>query len=225
MKNNRKALLLVLCAVMMITASIFGTLAYLTDSEAVANTFTVGAVGISLDEAKVNQNGEPDGTNRWTPSEQDPAQEYHLLPGHEYTKDPTVVVDETSESCYVFVKVENGIVTYEAATETTTNGYKTIADQIIANGWAKLEDVEDVDNVYYKLYTKNEDNTVGDRTMVVFSNFKISGTANTVTGWANITPENTQVNVTAYAIQKDGFNTPVDAWTAGNKTVANGGWN
>ena len=94
MKNNRKALLLVLCAVMMITASIFGTLAYLTDSEAVANTFTVGAVGISLDEAKVNEMGEaiPD-ENRVTENQ------YHLLPGHEYTKDPTVVVDETSASC------------------------------------------------------------------------------------------------------------------------------
>ena len=216
MKNNRKALLLVLCAVMMITASIFGTLAYLTDSEAVANTFTVGAVGISLDEEKVNEMGEaiPD-ENRVTENQ------YHLLPGHEYTKDPTVVVDETSESCYVFVEVVNNI----AAFEDSAN---TIAAQIADNGWTKLEGVEDVDNVYYKLYTKDEKNTVADRTMVVFSNFKISGTANNVDGWSAITNEGTAptvVTVTAYAIQKDGFADAAAAWGAGDKNVSVGGWN
>ena len=44
MKSNRKALLLTLCALLLVVTSVFGTLAYLTDSEAVKNTFTVGKI-------------------------------------------------------------------------------------------------------------------------------------------------------------------------------------
>jgi len=109
MKNNRKALLLLLCAVLMVTASVFGTLAYLTDTEAVTNTFTVGSVGIQLDEAKVNEDGTyvTDHDNRTEDGENE-GNLYHLLPGHTYYKDPTVTVDAKSEDAYVrmMVKVE-----------------------------------------------------------------------------------------------------------------------
>jgi len=113
MKTKNKALLMSLCAVLLVVVSVFGTLAYLTDDEAVVNTFTVGQIGISLDEAKVNEMGEQqfDGEEalRWVPTENDPEQEYHLIPGHTYVKDPTVTVDAKSEEAYVrmLVKVEN----------------------------------------------------------------------------------------------------------------------
>ena len=55
MKTKRKALLLSLCAVLLVVASVMGTMAYLTSTSAtVTNTFTVGNVGITLDEAPVN---------------------------------------------------------------------------------------------------------------------------------------------------------------------------
>lgn len=100
MKTRSKALLLTLCAVLLVTASVLGTLAFLTSTDEVKNTFTVGSVNITLDEAKVKTDGTPvEGAARVK------ANEYHLLPGHTYTKDPTVTVKDGSESSYVRLKV------------------------------------------------------------------------------------------------------------------------
>ena len=100
MKTRSKALLLTLCAVLLVTASVLGTLAFLTSTDEVKNTFTVGSVNITLDEAKVKTDGTTvEGAARVK------ANEYHLLPGHTYTKDPTVTVKDGSESAYVRLKV------------------------------------------------------------------------------------------------------------------------
>ena len=52
MKTRSKALLLTLCAVLLVTASVLGTMAFLTSNDEVVNTFSVGSVAIKLDEAK-----------------------------------------------------------------------------------------------------------------------------------------------------------------------------
>ncbi|MBS6311324.1 MAG: SipW-dependent-type signal peptide-containing protein [Firmicutes bacterium] len=94
-----------LCAVLLVAASVLGTMAYLTDSKDVKNTFTVGNVAIKLDEAKVDDMGNlvknQDGTlvNRVTEND------YKLLPGHTYVKDPTVTVLKPSVASYVRMKV------------------------------------------------------------------------------------------------------------------------
>lgn len=205
MKTRNKALLLTFGAVLLVAASVFGTLAYLTSTDEVVNTFTVGSVAIKLDEAKVTPDGKVvEGAEAGRVKENS----YKLMPGHTYSKDPTVHVDEASESCYVFVKVENGISAFEAATETTEGGYKKIADQIKAKGWTALTEG---DNVYYKEYDKNA--TPATRDFVVFENFKIADNANNVEGWAEI-EATTTIKVTAYAIQADGFDNADDAWDA-----------
>lgn len=100
MKTKSKALLLTLCAVLLIAASVLGTMAYLTSSAEVKNTFTIGKVEIKLDEAKVNADGIPEeGAARVT------ANSYKLMPGTTYTKDPTVTVKAGSEESYVRMKV------------------------------------------------------------------------------------------------------------------------
>ncbi|MBQ7313552.1 MAG: hypothetical protein IJW81_08225, partial [Clostridia bacterium] len=99
-----------LSAAALVTASVFGTMAYLTDEEAVTNTFTVGKVGLTLDELDVDNDGDTTDNITVDNTVRDQANEYHLLPGHTYIKDPTVHIDETSEDCWVFVKVENGLV-------------------------------------------------------------------------------------------------------------------
>lgn len=198
MKKKTKALMLVLCAVLLVTASVLGTMAYLTSTDKVVNTFTVGKVAITLDEAQVNADG-----TAVTPAERVKENAYHLLPGHTYTKDPTVHVQANSEDSFIFVKVENGIASYEAGT--------TIAAQIAANGWQPLKDDKnvDVENVYYKTYTKSAEST----DLPVFGNFTIADNANATDGWNNFSAE-TKVTVTAYAVQKSGFNTAFDAWQA-----------
>lgn len=191
MKKKTKALMLVLCAVLLVTASVLGTMAYLTSTDKVVNTFTVGKVAITLDEAKVNADG-----TAVTPAERVKGNAYHLLPGHTYTKDPTVHVQANSEDSFIFVKVENGIARYEAGT--------TIAAQIAANGWTPLEGVE---NVYYKAYTKSAEIT----DLPVFGHFTIADRANAADSWNNFSAE-TNVTVTAYAVQQDGFASAAAAW-------------
>jgi len=197
MKTARKALMLILCAALLVSATVMGTLAYLTDDDAVVNTFTVGNIVIKLDESDVKLDGTIDTDARVK------ANEYKLMPGHNYTKDPVVHVNEQSESSWIFVEVENGIAAYESKAE----GYVAIATQITNNGWIALTGV---DNVYYMSYTQGQD----DKNLEVFQNFKIADAANDVEGWSGITPENTKVNVTAYAVQKDGFENAIDAWNA-----------
>lgn len=102
MKTKSKALLLTLCAVLLIAASVLGTMAYLTSTDTVTNTFTVGKVEITLDETDVtNPNGPRVKANS-----------YKLMPGTTYTKDPTVTVKVGSEESYVRMKV-----TFNNATE------------------------------------------------------------------------------------------------------------
>ena len=206
MKKRSKVMLTALCAVLLVVGSVFGTVAYFTDSEAVTNTFTVGQVKITMDEAD---------TDNSTPGEndRDVANQYHLIPGQTIKKDPTIHVDADSEACWLFVKVENGLAAYEAATTTGENAYTNLAGQIqiVANGWTLLEG-----NVYYQPYTKGQ----ADKTVEVFEEFKIDGMANTVTGWDKVTPDNdeTKIVVTAYAVQAAGFETAQAAW---NATFAN----
>lgn len=107
MKTRSKALLLTLCAVLLVAASVLGTMAYLTSTDEVNNTFTVGKVKINLDEAKVGLDGTP-----VEPAARVKNNEYKLMPGHTYTKDPTVTVEKGSESSYVRMKV-----TFNNATE------------------------------------------------------------------------------------------------------------
>ncbi len=102
MKTKSKALLLTLCAVLLVAASVLGTMAYLTSTDTVTNTFTVGKVEIKLDETDV--------TNQTGPRVQ--ANSYKLMPGTTYTKDPTVTVRAGSEESYVRMKV-----TFNNATE------------------------------------------------------------------------------------------------------------
>ena len=102
MKKTSKILLSVLCIVAVLTVSVAGVLAYLIDqTNVVTNTFTVGDVQIKLDETKVDPEGKP-----VTPEEKtEIGNEYHLIPGQTYTKDPTVTVLTGSEESYVRIKV------------------------------------------------------------------------------------------------------------------------
>ena len=229
MKSKHKALLLLLCAVLLVAATAVGTFAYLTDTEAVTNTFTVGKVTLGdgtlekgLDEALVNEYGQPidseENQNVVEKIEDAPrvqTHDYKLIPGYTYTKDPTVHVKNDSENSYIFVKVENGISDIEAATDKGN-----IAAQIIENGWTKLDDVE---NVYYQEWTKPTD-TTGTTDLVVFEKFQIDGDKTVNVAEGETTPAgkfniadylDDEIVITAYAIQAAGFNTAREAWTAG----------
>ena len=198
MKTKSKALLLTLCAVLLVAASVLGTMAYLTSTASVENTFTVGSVAITLDETDVD--------NSTADANRDQANSYKLMPGHTYTKDPTIHVAAASEDCYLFVKVANEI--------TAIEGETTVAAQMTAKGWVA---VDGVTGVY--VYTQSNAPAVvaGGSNVTVFDNFTISGTVDNAT---LATYNNKTITVTAYAIQADGFEgkTASDIWTTAGFT-------
>lgn len=196
MKTKTKALVLSLCAVLLVVTTVFATMAYLTSNDSVQNTFTVGNVKITLDEAKVNTDGS-------VVTGQDAARvkanTYKLIPGHSYTKDPTVHVDSGSEDCWIFVKLENGLKDIIAAT--------TIEDQITANGWTLIDSTNNI-------YAYNNAVSAGDD-IDVFGSFKLTTDADVEDYVDEV------IKVTAYAIQKDGFNSAQAAWTAAGSEAQN----
>lgn len=188
MKTARKALMLILCAALLVSATVMGTLAYLTSQDAVTNTFSVGNVKIDMDETDVDDS---------TPNkDRDTENAYRLLPGQEYTKDPIITVDPASEDAWVFIQVVNEIANIEA-------DENKVADQIVANGWTELEA-----GVYYKKVLKTDT----DKSLEVFETVTIGESVNNTTLAAY---EGKTVVVTAYAIQVAGFETDVEgAWNA-----------
>lgn len=190
MKTRTKVLLTLACALLLVCASVMGTLAWLTSSGTVTNTFTVGQVKITLDEAKVDA----DGTTVADAERVSSANTYHLLPGHTYTKDPTIHVQANSEDCYLFVTLENGFA--DLIDDTT------IENQMIANGWKKLNEDS---NVWY--YAENDSLKKVEKSsevqdVALFANFKIIDTA---TNESLKAVENATITVKAYAIQVDGM--------------------
>lgn len=200
MKNAKKILVLLLCAVLLVGASVAGTLAYLTSQATVTNSFTVGKVVLGgdaqagLDEAKVDEYGVA-----VSPAERVIINTYKLIPGHTYTKDPTVHVGANSEACWLFVKIDNGIANIEADTATGEDPYTKIAEQVTANGWALLAGET---NIYYKAAAKTDE--TGDD-YIVFKEFRLATDAD-VASYAD-----KNIVVTAFAIQKDGL-TETEAW-------------
>lgn len=96
MKNIAKMLLGFVCLMAVAAVSAMGTLAWLTDRDVAVNTFTVGQVDITVDEAKVNADGTPvEGAERVQTNE------YHLIPGCTYTKDPTLTVQANSVDSHI----------------------------------------------------------------------------------------------------------------------------
>lgn len=196
MRTRTKILGLAMAALLLMGATILGTMAYLTSQDEVKNTFTVGSVKITLDETKVDEYGKVDATA--TAIERVKANEYKLIPGGVYIKDPIVHVEGGSEAAWLFVEVNNGI----AAIEDEENN---IAAQIKGNGWEALTEGG---NVYFKQYAGGEETSLD---YPVFENFKIKGevTNETLAGYAEAT-----VTVTAYAVQASGFDTAAAAWAA-----------
>ncbi|MDY5219812.1 MAG: TasA family protein [Eubacteriales bacterium] len=86
--NKKKILVLAVSVALVAILAIGGSLAYFTDTtETKTNEFTVGNVDIELSEP------EWEGTA-------------NLMPGVTYPKDPTITVQDGSQDCWVFMKVE-----------------------------------------------------------------------------------------------------------------------
>lgn len=219
---NKKTLLLLVSIILIGALSVAGTVAYFTDTDADTNTFTVGSVSIKLDEAKVNEDGSyvKDHDNRVQENN------YHLIPGHTYIKDPTVTVLGGSSKAYVRMLV--------------TVNYSGELDAIFAPSGVDLISIfNEYSAENWPLYAMTENEAANTRTYEfrykevvaeadtdtalddLFESITIPGEitkeqlATLVTRNENgkITSQFT-ISVEAHAIQADGFDTADDAWTA-----------
>ena len=213
MKNLKKTLALLLCAVLLVAGSVAGTLAYLqAKSGVVQNTFTVGNIQIKLDEAKVDLYGkEVAGADRVMKND------YKLLPGHTYVKDPTVTVEAKSEDCYVrvFVTVSD-IDTLEEVFPTFVNTNGMFMLENLVNGWdgSKWACVGYESGKYefrYHEVVKYSETPV--ELEPLFTHVKIPGT---VSNEDLAKLKNMKIDVVAQAIQADGFANAGAAWAQWN---------
>ena len=218
------ALILTASAILLVCASVLGTLAFLASSSAVSNTFTYGDVGIQMFESKTDENGaDLDGNNENSMKTSD-GNSYKLVPGKSYVKDPTIYVKEGSVPSYLFVKIKNGISTIEK----TDTDHPTIKDQMIALGWQEIKSNASGEVLYIYVGKDNATNSpmtgavaakpVGSSTAEkydLFSSFTVAENA-VVADFAGA-----KVTLTAFAIQTEGFTEEKDglqgyqrAWNA-----------
>ncbi len=215
-KNMKKKLLIMSVAMVLVCAFAVGmTIAYLTSTDEVVNTFTVGNVQIQLDEADVDEYGEQlYDSETGSPAPRVKDNNYKLIPGRTYTKDPTVTVLEGSEESYIkmtvtFTKADAlGAIfgTDDAGLFSIFNGYDS------AN-WINKGYTEDTENhtrtyeFWYKTTVDAREDAVKLEplfTSIVVPDF--------ITGDQLAELQTMTITVNAYAIQADGFDTAADAW-------------
>ena len=200
------AFVVTLCAALLVAGSVFGTLAYLTATKTVTNTFTYGAVAIKMDETKVDVYGAP--LTGADAGKTESGNAYKLIPGKTYKKDPVIHVTAGSEKCYLILKVESNLTNVE-----TTDATKTIAAQLAGN-WT----YDSTKGVYYYNQIVDASASATDLDVPTFTTFT---TANSNAGWP--AADGLKIVVTAYAVQAEGFDSASDAYTAAFGTPANNG--
>lgn len=196
MKKSVKALLLVMCAIVLVVATVFTTLAFLQDTtKTLTNTFSIGKVSITLKETKVNMYGQAvDAEDNVLPEGSDPvyvdatdnagANDYKIVPGTEYIKNPFVTVADGSETSFVYIAVK----------DTFNHDIVESGLEISDTEWTYLKDLTDGSKVYYY----NNPVAAGSK-LNVFSTEKF-----TIKGdLGDIVLDETEIAITAYAIQAD----------------------
>lgn len=223
MKRAKKVLLLALCAVLLVGASVAGTVAYLTSRDTVVNTFTVGQVAIELHET--DEVERTDGTF---------GLDLHLLPGIPVDKDPTVTVKQGSEASYVRMNVTVNDVAklkeaFEGLTYTGVHGAQPyVTDDgsmfklhLIVEGWNEKDwAFEGYNNGTYEFryvgeltengaVPKNEGNSTALPALFTKVVLPADMTNTLIKNLKDVT-----ITVTADAIQADGFADADAAWMA-----------
>jgi len=191
----KKKIIAIAAAVAILAVAIVGgTLAWLTSTDTVTNTFTVGNVQIKLDETAVDANGKA------TSGARVKANTFHIIPGDVVDKDPTVTVLANSEPCYVYVYIDNQLGSHATLNIDTTD-------------WVAVDATSKAGLYQYKsIVTLSTTNT---ELPDVFTTVTIEGDTldnTTLAGLAGKT-----VVVKAYAVQSDNVtDAQADglAWTA-----------
>ena len=197
MKTRKKILALTVCAMVLITGSVLGTMAWLTaETDEVVNTFTYGNINIDLNEHLYDP-----GQNALGEELTKSADNYLIIPGIDLPKDPFVTVKAGSEDCYLFVKVEES--------EGFAEGKVTYA---VDESWAKGDGTKIPANVYYRQVSQPADdvsyNVLKDNKIFVSENLTKDEVKEMQQSQVRPT-----LKFTAYAIQAEGIDSAETAWS------------
>jgi len=222
-KNNGTKIVVTLLAVVLLIGGTAGaTLAWLMDTtDPVTNTFTVGEVDIELNEHSYN----PDDDNKVTTNISN-TNEYPLIPGTSYGKDPKVTVLEDSEDCYLFIRIEeiNNPDLYLDYAYNLDLGTDDTSDD-----WTLIEGEGTADKVYYRIVAKGEGtegwnllkgDTIHTSGVVTVKSGIINADKTPGEGEVNMPDDNAQPKIifTAYAVQKANL-TVEEAWAEVDPTT------
>lgn len=196
-KKLAKIAALSMAAVSLVLVTVLVTVAFLTSSSKVENTFTVGDVAITMSESPVDANGQKVANSTKNTN----GNKYRLIPGKSYCKDPSVFVEGNKEKAYLFVTISNGI----SEIETTEEAY-TMVGQMKAKGWKEIT-ISQEETVYVYAKDAQADDyatPVGgvaeDQEISVFDTFTLRQNAELTDQYASA-----KVTLCAYAIQADTF--------------------
>lgn len=201
---KKKITAIFLCVALVAIAIVGASLAYFTDTKTATNTFTMGDVKITLDEA--NANGEGRVTSN----------EYNVYPGAVVTKDP-IVHNTGSNAAYIraTVKVEGWV-------KTCKDCYKFEGAGGYANTLVNYLVVEDALGAGWSVEKATVDANSGDVTFVLKYDRELAAGAETAPMFRQVQVPAGLVNgqtlgkitVTADAIQTDSFATWEAAFNA-----------
>lgn len=223
MRSLRKPILLLLAIALISSVAVYATVAYFADVETVDNTFSVGKVDITLDETKLDPNGNPEKnpvTENYIKTEE--GNNYHLLPGKSYLKDPQVSVAQGSESCYVRMMVSinkhkcdvNSISIFESLFGSFGEFFSGW-DPSIWKLTSQSISPTNPDEMIYEFRYWNVVHNGGIRLEPLFTGFTIPGE---ITGEQLAQLSDMNIVVQAHAIQLEGFGLDENgAWEAFDK--------
>ena len=235
MKNLKKTLALLLCAVLLVAGSVAGTLAYLQSQTAVVNnTFTVGDIVIKLDETDIDGSA----TGAGVIADRDLKNVYSgdnkLIPGQPVTKDPTVWVKGTSEPAYIRMIVTVG--NYDKLFDAVDYDAKFINEEMVVlselvtwnyETWRYVDFNKSADgktgtyefryypnNGIYEASTgENDHETEYNRLPALFTAINVP---DAISNSDLAMLANVSIDVVAHAIQSEGFANEDAAWDAFN---------
>lgn len=212
--KKTKPMLLFLCVVLLAGVSVLGTMAYLTDKAEVKNTFTMGRVQIKVDEAEVNVDGTPvTPENRVTDGNN-----YHLVPGGTYTKDPIMTVLKGSEESYVRMLVTVNCLNEFNAIFASDGGfaYDSILSGFDSTKWTYVgQTVNDEENtITFEFRYKSSVKPTKTEDAVLEPLFTTVRIPNVLGNSDMESIKDLKITVIGYAIQKAGFDNDTAAWTA-----------
>ena len=187
---------LAVALLLLMGSTVTGTAAWMMlRTDPVANTFTVGNISITLDEARADENGTVADPDDRIPAANQPAAQnvYPLRAGASYTKDPRVTVKQGSDDSWLFVQIEQS-----ANYDTFMEPYA------VADGWTALDPTL-YPGVFYRHVNAADVQTADAQFYVLAGNLirlKAGFTQQDVDALTSA-QDYPRLTVTAYAIQRD----------------------